>query len=52
MVVFEARLEYLDKHRKIIPEFCVEVTGCGICGLVAKCDESGTKLFAFEKEGK
>jgi len=42
----------LDKYRERISEFCVEVTGCGFCGLVAKCDEFGRKMFAFEKEGK
>jgi len=42
----------LDKYRERISEFCIEVTGCGFSGLVAKCDEFGTKLFAFEKGGK
>ena len=51
MVVFEARL-IKDKYRERISEFCIEVTGCRYCGLVGKCDEFGTKLFAFEKEGK
>ena len=39
----------MDKYRERISEFCIEVTGCG---LDAKCDELGRKLFAFEKEGK
>jgi hypothetical protein len=30
----------------------MEFTGCGFTGLVAKCDESGRTLFAFEKESK
>jgi len=42
----------LDKYRERISEFCLEVTGCGFCGLVTKCNEFGRKLFAFEKEGK
>jgi len=42
----------LDKYRERISEFCLEVTGYGFCGLDAKCDELGRKLFAYEKEGK
>ena len=42
----------MDKYRERISEFGIEVTSCGFCGLVAKCDESGRKLFTFEKEGK
>jgi hypothetical protein len=42
----------MDKYRERISELCREVTGCGFSGLVAKCDEIGGTLFAFEKEGK
>jgi len=34
----------LDKYRERISEFCIEVTGCGLCGLDAKCDALGRKL--------
>jgi len=34
----------LDKYRERISEFCIEVTGCGFCGLDARCDEFGRKL--------
>ena len=51
MVVFEARL-IKDKYRERISEFCIEVTGCGYCGLVGKCNEFGTKLFAFERKAR
>jgi hypothetical protein len=39
-------------YRERIYEFCIEVTGCGFTGLVAKCDEYGGTLLAFEKESK
>jgi hypothetical protein len=42
----------LDRYRERIPEFYIEVTGCGFRELDAKCDEFGGKLFTFEKEGK
>ena len=42
----------MDKYRQRISEFCIGVTGCGFNGLVAKCDEFGETLFAFEKKGK
>jgi hypothetical protein len=34
----------LDKYRERISEFCIEVAGCGFCGLVAKYDEFVRKL--------
>jgi hypothetical protein len=42
----------LDRYRERISEFCIEVTGCVFCGLVAKCDGLGRKLLAFGKAGK